>query len=192
MKARSLLILVFILISGFLFCQKLSFTRENVVFNLDSAHLKVSVDLYFKNNTNTAFSQAIFFPFSCEGHIIKVDSVAIRDENLNQYIKPARRNIAGVLYTVNFASQELKKIHITYFQDHDGKLVGFVLTNIKYWNEPLQQASFTLNVNSPSIHIDSTSYKPDKVTENHEKTVYSWYRSNFMPEKELCIHFTTK
>jgi hypothetical protein len=192
MKTKSLAILLFVLTAGVNHAQKVTFSRENAVFNLDSMHFTVNCDLYFKNNTSTAFSQTFFFPFSCESHIVKVDSVAIFDVNQNVYLKPARRNIAGVLFTINFTSQELKKIKVTYSQDHDGRLAGFVMTKIKYWNEPLAQANYTLNVNSPSIKMDSTSFKPSKISDEPGKTVYTWNKANFMPEKELCIYFHLK
>ena len=192
MKTKSLIILCLVLNTSIVEAQKVMFVKENVVFNLDSSHFTVNCELYFKNNTTNSFTQAIFFPFSCESHVVKVDTVTIFDATRNESIKPARKNMAGVLFQVNFSSQEQKKIKVAYSQDHDGKLVGFVVSKIKYWNGPLSQAYYTLNVTSASIKVDSTSFKPEKIIEEEGKTIYSWKKYNFKPEKELCIHFHVK
>jgi hypothetical protein len=172
--------------------QTVEFTRENVTFNLDSSHFLVTSDLYFENDHDQPLSQAIFFPYSCEGHVVKVDTVIIMDVSKNSIIKPARKSLAGVMFQVSFAPKEQKKFRIIYSQDHDGHLVGYVVTKVKYWKGSLPQASYTLNVNSPAIVIDSTAFKPGKITEEGGKTIYSWYKTNFKPEKEFCIYFHLK
>ena len=172
--------------------QTVDFVKENVVFNLDSAHFQVTSDLHFTNDHNQTINQAIFFPYSCESHVVKVDTVLILDVNTNSYIKPARRSIAGVLFQISFAPLEQKKLKVTYSQDHDGKLVGYVVTKVKYWQGALPQANYTLNVKSPSVLIDSTSFKPNKISQEDDKTVYSWYKTNFKPEKEFCVYFHVK
>jgi hypothetical protein len=172
--------------------QTLNFTKENVVFKLDSSHFQVTSDLYFENIYDKTISQAIFFPYSCEGHVVKVDTVLIFDASTNTYVKPARKSLAGVLFQATFAPKEQKKMKITYSQDHDGKLAGYVVTKVKYWQGRLAQANYTLNINSPSVKIDSTAYKPDKISEEEGKTVYTWHKTNFKPDKEFCIWFHIK
>jgi hypothetical protein len=165
-----------------------TFTRENVVFRLDSAHLTVVSDLYFQNDRDQSISTAVFFPYSCEGHIAKVDTVTILDVNSNSYIKPARKTLAGVLFQLPFTPREQKRLKITYIQDHDGKLAGYVVTKVKYWQGQVQ-ANYTLNVTCPQVKIDSTAFKPDKITEEGGKPVYTWHKTNFKPDKEFCIWF---
>ena len=192
MKKILILVLVAWVCSHSLHGQTLEFSKENVVFQLDSVHFLVTADLFLKNTTNQSSTQTLFFPYSCEGHIIKVDSVSIFDANLNVNIKPARRNQAGVLFSLLFSPQEIKKVKIIYSQDHDGRLAGYVITKVKYWQGHLDQANYTLNVNSPSIVIDSTAYKPNQTINENGKDLYKWNKTNFKPEKEFCIYFHLK
>ena len=169
--------------------QVVSFYRENMTFQLDSAHMEAKGDLYFRSHSPDPVSKTFFFPVDCHGQSVKVDSITVFDVNKNSYIKPAKRNLAGILFTMNFAPNEEKKLKIHYFQDHDGKTTGYIVTKIKYWNEPLAQGTYKLIVNYPKFVIDSTTFKPTETTTEDGKTIMIWRKSNFNPDKELCIYF---
>ena len=169
--------------------QIVSFYRENMTFELDSAHMEAKGDLYFRNNSPEPVDKTFFFPVDCHGQSIKVDSITVFDVNKNSYIKPIKRNLAGILFNMKFASKEEKRLKIQYFQDHDGKTTGYIVTKIKYWNEPLAQGTYKLIVNYPKFVIDSTTITPTETKTEDGKTVLIWRKTNFMPEKELCIYF---
>ena len=163
-----------------------------MTFQLDSAHMEVNGELYFRNNSSEAVEKTFFFPVSCHGQSIKVDSISVFDVSRNSYIKPARKNIAGILFSMNFFPKEEKKLKVHYIQDHDGRTTGYILTKIKYWNAPLAQGNYKLIVNNPKFVIDSTSLKPDNTSTVDGKTTLTWHKSNFMPDKELCFYFHEK
>ena len=189
MKTKRLF-LIFPVFIGFLSNgQIVTFYRENMTFQLDSAHMEVKGDIYFRNNSSQAVDKTFFYPFSCHGQSVKVDSISIFDVSRNSYIKPAKRNIAGILFTMNFSPNEEKKLKVYYIQDHDGRTTGYILTKIKYWNAPLAQGNYKLIVNNPKFVIDSTSFKPDNTTTVDGKTTLTWHKINFMPDKELCFYF---
>lgn len=169
--------------------QVVSFYRENMTFELDSAHMEAKGDLYFRSHSPEPVSKTFFFPFDCHGQSIKVDSITVFDVTKNSYIKPAKRNLAGILFTMNFAPKEEKRLKIHYFQDHDGKTTGYIVTKIKYWNEPLAQGNYKLIVNYPKYVIDSTTIKPSETITQEGKTILIWRKTNFMPDQELCIYF---
>jgi hypothetical protein len=57
-----------------------------------------------------------------------------------------------------------------------------------YWSKPLEQASYTLTF-PDNIHIDDISIPPDSIVRSNEKTVYYWYRENFMPSADFIFNF---
>jgi hypothetical protein len=189
MNAKRLFLVVSVLFCLYSNGQIITFYRENMTFRLDSAHMEVTGEIYFRNNSTENVDKTFFFPFSCHGQSIKVDTISVFDVSKNSYIKPARRNIAGILFAMSFTPKEEKKLRINYIQDHDGKTTGYIVTKIKYWNAPLAQGNYKLIVSNPKIVIDSTSFKPDNHSVVDGKTTLTWHESNFMPEKELCFYF---
>jgi hypothetical protein len=169
--------------------QQLEFIRENVVFKLDTAHLKVTADLWFRNPHSQVVTQTIHIPFACEGSDYITDSILVMDCSSNTMLKPFRKNIAGALIQVTVDPKDQKQIKIVYIQNHDRKRSGYILTKVKYWNKPITEANYTLLVESKAIHIDSTSFKPDVISDDHGKMKQTWRKSNFMPTKELCFYF---
>lgn len=189
MQTKRLFLVLPVFISFISNGQIVTFYRENMTFQLDSAHMEVNGDIYFRNNSGETVEKTFFFPVSCHGQSIKVDSIFVFDVSRNSYIKPARKNIAGILFSMNFSPKEEKKLKVRYIQDHDGRTTGYIVTKIKYWNAPLAQGNYKLIVNNPKFVIDSTSFKPDNTSVVDGKTTLTWHKSNFMPEKELCFYF---
>jgi len=189
MKTKRLFLFLPVFISFLSNGQIVTFYRENMTFLLDSAHMEVKGDIYFQNSSSEAVEKTFFFPVSCHGQSIKVDSISVFDCSKNSYIKPARKNIAGILFSMNFSPKEEKKLKIRYVQDHDGRTTGYILTKIKYWITPLTQGNYKLIVNDPRITIDSTTFKPNNSTIIDGKATLTWNKSNFMPDKELCFYF---
>lgn len=169
--------------------QQLEFIRESIVFRLDSAHLNVTGELWFKNTRAQPVTQTVHIPFACEGTDYTTDSLTVLDCSINTYIKPFRQNIAGAMIQVTVAGQSQKKLKISYIQNHDRKRAGYILTKVKYWSKPLTEAQYTLIVESQSIRLDSTSYKPDVVSRENGKIRQTWRKYNFTPAKELCFYF---
>ena len=169
--------------------QQLEFIRENVVFRLDSTHLDVTGDLYFKNPHAQTVTQTFHIPFACEGSNYTIDTLRVLDCATNTTLKTFRQNIAGALVQVSLGAHEQKKIKITYVQHHDRKRAGYILTKVKYWNKPLPEANYTLIVECPLIRIDSTSYRADGISTENGKQRQTWRKNNFSPVKELCFYF---
>lgn len=186
-------VLFFLLLSGFTTLpvqgQQLEFVRENVIFLLDMDHLRVTAELWFRNPGPQTVTQTVHIPFACDGSDYKTDSLFVMDCTNNISLKPFRQNIAGTLVQVTVAAKEQTKLKVLYIQNHDRKRAGYILTKVKYWNKPLTEANYTLIVESPSIQIDSCSFKPDAVSTDGKQTRQTWQKSNFKPSKELCFYF---
>lgn len=172
--------------------QNIGFYRENVVMQLDTEHCYVVADLYFRNNSARPVAQTVFFPYSCHSHVVKVDSISVFDYSTESNIHIAKKIIAGVIFELPFGASEQKKIKVSYTQDHNGQSAGYVLTKVKYYNAALLQANYTLLIKDPKIKFDSATYKPDNVTTEDGMQKYSWHKSNFNPQNELCVFFHTK
>lgn len=173
--------------------QSISFYRENMVMKLDASHVTVTGEYSFMNNYPAEANKTVFFPLPLTTGELRLDSISIFDESEQTYIRHMRRLPSGLFFQLTFHGQEQKKIRIFYLMDHDGRHVRYlVMTHIQYWKKPIQQGTYTLQVEDPAIIIDSTSYKPDKVLSANASTIYTWRKVNFNPDRELDIWFHHK
>jgi hypothetical protein len=173
--------------------QSVTFYKENTVLKLDTSHVTVSGEYCFRNLYGNEANQTIFFPLPLTTGDAKLDSISVYDESSQTYIKHFRRLPAGLFFQLDFYGQEQKKIRIFYIMGHDGRNARYLVkTHVQYWKKPLSQATFILQVEDPSIAIDSTSYKPDEVLTASSKTTETWHKVNFNPDRELDIWFHHK
>ncbi len=186
--------LVIILIAG-LFAlpaksQSVTFYKENLVMKLDAAHVKVTGEYTFRNNYTAEISQTMFLPLPLATGDLKIDSISVVDETMQGNIIHYRKLPAGLFFQLTFHGQEQKKIRIFYIMDHDGRNFRYlVMTHVQYWKKPLTQGTYTLQVEDPSITIDSTSYKPDEILTANAKVTQTWHKLNFNPDREFDIWF---
>ncbi len=170
--------------------QSVVFYKETMVMKLDTGHVTVSSEYNFRNNYSTDAEQTMFLPLPLATGGLKLDSVYVFDETAQSYIRHYRKLPAGLFFMLTFHGQEQKKIHLFYIIDHDGRNVRYpVMTHIQYWKKPLSQGTYTLQVEDPSITIDSTSYKPDVVMTVNNKVTETWHKANFNPDRELEVWF---
>jgi len=156
---------------------------------LNASHMTVSGEYSFRNNYGNPANQTIFFPLIATGEL-KIDTFSVFDEAEQSYFRNVRKLRSGLFFQLTLQGHEQKKIRIFYVTDHDGINVKYLAkTHAGYWNQPLLQAIYTLQIDDPSIIIDSTSYKPNEVISKETKITYFWRKTNFLPDKELEIWF---
>jgi len=193
MKKNLLILIIPAFIASSAYGQPVSFYKENLLMKLDASHVTVTGEYSFRNNYGVDANQTIFFPLPLATGELRLDSVSVFDETEQNYIRNVRKLRAGLFFQLTFHGQEQKKLRIYYVMDHDGRNVRYlVMTHIQYWKKPLPQGTYTLQVEDPSILIDSTSYKPDDVVSDHTRTTHTWRKVNFSPDKELDIWFHKK
>jgi hypothetical protein len=190
MKKNLLIILIPFIFALPATSQSVTFYKENMVMKLDTAHVMVTGEYSFRNNYSTDAVQTMFLPLPLATGDIKIDSISILDETTQSYIRHYRKLPAGLFFQLTFHGQEQKKLRILYIMDHDGRNVRYLMmTHIQYWKKPLSQGTYTLQVEDPTITIDSTSYKPDEVMTVNNKPTEIWHKVNFNPDRELDIWF---
>jgi len=193
MKKNLLIFLIPALFASEAYGQSISFYKENLVMKLDASHVTITGEYSFRNNYTTDANQTVFFPLPLTTGELKLDSISVFDESEQTYIRHMRKLPSGLFFQLTCHGLEQKKIRIFYIMDHDGRNVRYlVMTHIQYWKKPIQQGTYTLQVEDPTIIIDSTSYKPNEVLSVNTKTTYTWRKVNFNPDKELDIWFHHK
>ena len=193
MKKNLFILIIPAFIASSAYGQPVSFYKENLLMKLDASHITVTGEYSFKNNYGVEVNQTIFFPLPLTTRELKLDSVSVFDESEQTYIRHIRKLPAGLFFQLTFHGQEQKKLRIYYVMDHDGRNVRYlVMTHVQYWRNPLPQGTYTLQIEDPSITIDSTSYKPDNVLSDNTRTTHTWHKVKFNPDKELDIWFHKK
>jgi hypothetical protein len=193
MKKNLFILIIPAFIASSAYGQTVSFYKETLLMKLDASHVTVTGEYSFRNNYGVEVNQTMFFPLPLTTGELKLDSVSVFDESEQTYLRNVRKLRAGLFFQLTFHGQEQKKLRIYYVMDHDGRNVRYlVMTHIQYWKKPLSQGTYTLQVEDPSITIDSTSYKPDNVVSDNTRTTHTWRKVNFSPDKELDIWFHKK
>jgi hypothetical protein len=193
MKKNLFIFLILVFFASLASGQSVSFYKENLLMKLDASHITVTGEYSFRNNYGVEVNQTMFFPLPLTTGELKLDSVSVFDVLEQTYIRNVRKLRAGLFFQLTFHGQEQKKLRIFYVMDHDGRNARYlVMTHIQYWKKPLAQGTYTLQVEDPSITIDSTSYKPDEVVSDNTRTTHTWRKVNFNPDKELDIWFHHK
>jgi hypothetical protein len=192
MKVTLPIVLIPLLLASVANSQTISFYKEEVGMKLDASHFSVTGEYSFRNNYGAEASQTIFFPLIATGEL-KVDSFYVYDESAQSYFKNVRKLRSGLFFQLTLYGHQTKKIRIFYMLDHDGTAVKYLAkTNIGYWKSPVSQVIYTLQIDDPSVIVDSTSFKPDDILTRDSRITYFWRKADFLPDKELEIWFHHK
>jgi hypothetical protein len=185
----SLLLLVTAAVSG----QKVDFTKEIVTIKIDTAHVIIVAELWFRNTSAHPVNQTMFCPLPIRKEGLKRDSVSVLDVSANTFIKGCRKMAAGLFYMLDFQPGEQKKVRMYDRDDHDIRSVTYqAKTQADYWQGSIPSASYTVRYDETLFVIDSTSIKPDGSATGTEGTSMTWKKTNFTPARDLTVWFHRK
>lgn len=169
--------------------QQVDFYREDVTLHLSDKYFIVNGDYYFRNHTNSKVKRLLFYPIDDMNGKSLVDSSAIIDITGNAAAKIKRNMSSGMYFEITIEANDTALYHIAYRQPVVSDSVRYILLTTKQWRKPLEEAAYTL-VADNSIKIQSLTYRPDTVYQFEAMKVYHWRKENFLPEKDIIIHFT--
>ncbi len=184
---KSVLFFVF-LFCPVIYCQDLSFFKEDITFTIDNRHFTVDGFYWFTNQSNMGCENIIYYPFGNSSEKEQVDSVEVYNISQNIIPKIINRSKNGFTFLLNIAGGDTVVYHIKYVQTVACDSVKYILTSTQQWNKALDRAEYKLMVDTLT-KLTGFSYKPDKVYDIDGKKIYYWKRSNFMPASDMIFHF---
>ncbi len=171
------------------YAQKPEFFREEISFGIDSVFFTVNGDYYFRNNSNEYHSYVIVYPVRSNNTPRPIDTIMVFDRN--DMAHPVRVHMKDTLvtFTLNMAPRSVKTIKIVYRQQHTGNEARYILLTTKFWQKPLESASYNLVVNK-NVKIDKFSIVPDSAVDFGDTLIYYWKKEKFMPENDFEVRFS--
>jgi hypothetical protein len=191
---KRFIVLTFLLLfSAAVSGQKVDFTKEIVTIQIDTAHVIITAELWFRNTSTHPVDQTMFCPLPVRKEGLKRDSVSVLDVSANTFIRGCRKMPAGLFYMLDFQPGEQKRIRMYDRDDHDTRSITYLAkTQAEYWQGSISSATYTVRFNENLFVIDSTSIKPDGSVGGPEGTTLSWKKTNFTPDRDLVVWFHRK
>ena len=177
-----------VLTSLSLSAQRPEFFKEELEFGLDSVWFSVKGDYYFRNPSSKGIKPMIFFPVARSEGYPSIDTILIMDTSdpAHQLDVTVKDTIAGFMIDLPAFSE--KRIMIYYRQRHNGREAKYILLSTKSWGKPLEKAVYHL-LSDKKFHFSYFSLTPDNILDFGSVTIYSWERSNFMPDSDFIFRF---
>jgi hypothetical protein len=148
---------------------------------------EVEGSYYFRNLTGDTVHQSLLYPFPDTekyGNITSFNVVETGD-TVPVVVHQSRE---GAILRITVPAMDETMYRISYGQKIKTGEARYIITTMHHWSKPLEQASYTLTF-PDNIHIDDISIPPDSIVRSNEKTVYYWYRENFMPSADFIFNF---
>jgi len=179
---------ILVLLSAILCMDKLqsqppvTFTSENIDFNIDSNFFTINGIYVFNNKTDKPQDVNVLFPFAVE--VAKIESIRIT--NLNNlksvYFNKLKQAISFSISVTPFDTTELN----IYYRQPTDTINKYILTTTKSWGTALEKANYSLEAEK-NVSVSSLSLKPDSVVVGDSKKTYFWSKTNFLPDKDFEV-----
>lgn len=187
MKMRAWLFSVTIIFSLQLFCQRISFFREDLDFKLSKELFEVDGLYFFRNNTHTEIRQMLFYPFPEIGKYGEIVYIKINPEGDTASML-ATQSAHGAMFKVLIPPAGEVAYRIKYGQKIKTNMAKYIITTTQKWEKPFEIANYSLEL-AHGVQLDSISILPDSIVRLADKTCFHWKRENFMPVCDFDFYF---
>ena len=168
--------------------QQIQFISENIQFELDSNSFNVSGAYLFENKSDKPQTALLFFPLPRHKYYGQSSQISIFDSTSGTNISPLVKNNYGFKFPVTIAPGKSKTISIKYRQELLGNQAEYILTTTQTWGESLQYGKYKLTTPA-RLKVNYFSYPPDNAEEMGITNIYTWTKTNFMPDKNFIFMF---
>lgn len=180
--------IVLVLTSLGLNAQRPEFFKEELEFGIDSVWFSVKGDYYFRNPSHTGIKPVIIFPVARVAGYKSIDTIFVLDTSdpAHQLVVTVQDTTAA--FVIDLPAFSEKRIMIYYRQHHNGNEAKYILLSTKTWGKPLEKAVYHL-LAEKKYQFSHFSLTPDNILDFDNVTIYSWERTNFMPDIDFVFRF---
>ena len=167
--------------------QNINFFREKISLNILGETCEIEGTYYFKNPTDTEVSRLIYYPFIIEDDLPLPDSISIFDQ-INQSVINYTMSDSGIHFILLMPPRSIQIILINYTQRTPDHRVEYILTTTKYWRRSFDFAEYQIEIPN-EYQLTAMSHNFIKQPSESAKNIYYFKIKNFMPKKNLEIHW---
>ena len=187
--SRGFILFSILFLSKIIWCQKIEFFREELVFTLDTVSFTVNGDYWFRNASNAGLTPRIYFPVCKTPGKPAFDTIVVYDTTDPDHPITARINDTVAFFSINMPPFSSRCFKIFYKQHHTGSRACYILQTTAQWDKPLAYAKYTLVIPA-MISISGFSIPPDRSEDFGGTRLYFWERYNYMPVQDFYIDFS--
>jgi hypothetical protein len=168
--------------------KKIEFTSEDVSIYINSDYVKVEGKYYFKNVDKSDRQIDIEYPFYIGEGVGSPSNISIYiDGNLSYHFVNAKDKIK---FKVELPAGGEREVLVTFNQPSINGYYTYILTTTKKWGRPLESARFSIYTDG-NVKDISSSYTFSQQSDDDGTKFYVLTEENFMPEKDLMIHWSS-
>ena len=175
---------VFLFSTSVIVAQPLRFVKEEIQITVNKDFCELTGTYYFESPANQKIARTIFYPFPVKQNLPFPDSILVTIPALDKVLS-YQKGKYGIYFRLSVTDTTVLQIY--YRQPTPKREMVYILTSTAEWNMPLEETSIVLYL-PDYFEIESTSYHWNKMDRIDNYKVYSIYKTNFMPDKDL--HFS--
>ena len=187
---KTFIVLFIFALPIFVFGQRISFFAEDLNFSLQKDLFEVDGLYYFRNLTDSEVKQMLFYPFPDVEKYGEIAYIHVNPENDTTEMV-ATQSPRGSMFKLIIPPGGEVAYRISYGQKLISNQAMYIITTTQQWARPFEKAIYTFTF-PENLTLDSISIPPDSIKTSPEKTVYYWYKEDFMPELDFIFNFTEK
>lgn len=167
----------------------LEFFKEKIILKIDGEECRVTGFYYFKNNEPDTLNLNLYYPVSSNWqlpfpHFFKVTDCYNNDIIYHRIVKN------GIQFQIHIPPREFKTYCVEYHQKTPGNTMAYILTTTSYWNKPLQNANFIIEMPN-NMKLRYISLPQNSMRKDDNNTIYQIDQHEFMPDSNLIIKWGT-
>lgn len=161
---------------------KLKFYQEEITVNCYENEIEVWATYHLNNASDSFLNAKIACPFPVDKLHSYPHDIFVEGYNYRTY------NDSTIYWRMDFEPYEKKDVVVRYKQKIKGNSARYILLTTQKWNEPFEQVEYFINLPANWSNIE-LSYPYDKVEIIDGIKHYYIKKRNFMPEKDLIVHW---
>ncbi|MEN6445311.1 MAG: hypothetical protein ABFC98_04630 [Candidatus Cloacimonas sp.] len=177
-----------ILIIGITALSALSFEAEELNFTLQKERWEMEGLYYFANYDTIAVAQLIYFPIPVDSVCLPatLKKIAIQ-EGKDAKVTMKKQTQNGFSFSLSLPAKSFCSVQIIYTQALKGNYAKYIITSANAWGRPLPYAKYTLR-KGKKVEITALPFPVQK----RKKDSYTWEFYDFVPDKDIAVHFVAK
>ena len=150
--------------------------------NCYESEIEVIASYHLRNNSDFFLGVKIACPFPVDSLHNYPYEIIVEGYEFEKYDE------SSIYLDMQFEPSEKKHVVVKYKQKIRENTARYILTTTQKWNEPLEKAEYFVNLSANWTNIE-LSYPYDKVETIDGMKHYYIKKANFMPDKDLIVHW---
>ena len=166
------------------------FIKENIDVTVRSVDtVVVQGEYFFLSGRSDAFESSVFYPFPVDSIHRFPFFISVVDRKHGTSL-PFVRHEAGVSFPVPLNPEDTTVIVVNYSQRVTRPRARYILMTTAAWGRPLCDSRYSVTVPKDMI-LSFVSYECDSVVERGGLLSYEFFKTDFMPDRDLSFMWTT-